>query len=145
LTYQYLLAVLKMQLEPPVPTLGPAVSCFRRTAMKDVVIRDTRIAEGDKLMLWYPAVNRDEEVFNDPDKFDVGRNPNDHLSFGIGEHFCLGSNLARMELRKIFAALMRRLPDIEFASEPRRLRSNFVSGVKEKQATFSPSAPVHSD
>jgi cholest-4-en-3-one 26-monooxygenase len=123
----------------------PAVSCFRRTAMKDVEIRDTRIAAGDKIMLWYPAANRDEEVFDDPDKFDLGRNPNDHLSFGIGEHFCLGSNLARMELRKIFAALMRRLPDIEFAAEPRRLRSNFVNGVKEMQVSFTPSAPIHSD
>ena len=123
----------------------PAVSCFRRTAMKDVEIRDTRIAAGDKIMLWYPAANRDEEVFDDPDKFDIGRNPNDHLSFGIGEHFCLGSNLARMELRKIFAALMKRLPDIEFAAEPRRLRSNFVNGVKEMQVTFTPSAPIHSD
>jgi cholest-4-en-3-one 26-monooxygenase len=122
----------------------PAVSCFRRTAMKDVEIRGTRIAEGDKIMLWYPAVNRDEEVFDDPDTFDIGRNPNDHLSFGIGEHFCLGSNLARMELRKIFAALMKRLPDIEFASPPRRLRSNFVNGVKEMQVTFKPSAPIHS-
>jgi cholest-4-en-3-one 26-monooxygenase len=123
----------------------PAVSCFRRTAMKDVEIRDTRIAAGDKIMLWYPAANRDEEVFDDPDKFDLGRNPNDHLSFGIGEHFCLGSNLARMELRKIFAALMKRLPDIEFAAEPRRLRSNFVNGVKEMQVSFTPSAPIHSD
>ena len=123
----------------------PAVSGFRRTAMKDVEIRDTQIAEGDKIILWYPAVNRDEDVFSDPDKFDVGRNPNDHLSFGIGEHFCLGSNLARMELRKIFAALMERLPDIEFAAEPRRLRSNFVNGVKEMQIKFTPTAPIHSD
>jgi cholest-4-en-3-one 26-monooxygenase len=97
------------------------------------------------MMLWYPAANRDEEVFDDPDTFDVGRNPNDHLSFGIGEHFCLGSNLARMELRKIFAALMTRLPDIEFAAEPRRLRSNFVNGVKEMQVTFTPSAPTRSN
>jgi cholest-4-en-3-one 26-monooxygenase len=123
----------------------PAVSGFRRTAMKDVEIRDTQIAEGDKIILWYPAVNRDEEVFSDPDKFDVGRTPNDHLSFGIGEHFCIGSNLARMELRKIFAALMERLPDIEFAAEPRRLRSNFVNGVKEMQIRFTPTAPIHSD
>jgi cholest-4-en-3-one 26-monooxygenase len=123
----------------------PAVSCFRRTAMKDVEIRGTQIAQGDKIILWYPAVNRDEEVFDDPDQFDIGRNPNDHLSFGIGEHFCLGSNLARMELQKIFAALMKRLPDIEFAAEPRRLRSNFVNGVKEMQVTFTPAATVHSN
>ncbi len=123
----------------------PAVSCFRRTAMKDVEIRGVKIAKGDKIMLWYPAVNRDEEVFDDPECFDIGRNPNDHLSFGIGEHFCLGSNLARMELRKIFGALMRRLPDIEFAAQPRRLRSNFVNGVKEMRITFTPTAMIHSD
>lgn len=123
----------------------PAVSCFRRTAMKDVEIRGVKIAKGDKIMLWYPAVNRDEEVFDDPERFDIGRNPNDHLSFGIGEHFCLGSNLARMELRKIFGALMRRLPDIEFAAQPRRLRSNFVNGVKEMRITFTPTAMIHSD
>ena len=91
--------------------------------------------------MWYPAVNRDEDVFEDPDVFDVGRNPNDHLSFGIGEHYCLGANLARMELRQIFTGLLARLPDLELAAEPRRLRSNFVNGVKEMRVTFSPSAP----
>ena len=120
----------------------PAVSNFRRTAMEDVEIRGTRIAEGDKVILWYPAANRDETVFDDPGTFDVGRQPNDHLSFGVGEHFCLGANLARMELRKIFAALLARLPDIELAAEPRRLRSNFVNGVKEMRVTFTPSAPL---
>ena len=121
------------------------VTSFRRTAMQDLEIRGTRIAEGDKIILWYPAVNRDEEVFDVPEKFDVARNPNDHLSFGVGEHFCLGANLARMELRKIFGALMQRLPDLEFAAEPRRLRSNFVNGVKEMQVRFTPTAPLHSD
>jgi len=123
----------------------PAVTSFRRTAMENAEIRGTQIEKGDKIILWYPAVNRDEEVFSEPDRFDVGRTPNDHLSFGIGEHFCLGSNLARMELRKIFGALMARLPDIEFAAEPRRLRSNFINGVKEMRITFTPTATVHSD
>ncbi len=113
--------------------------------MQDLEIRGTQIAAGDKIILWYPAVNRDEEVFDEPEKFDVARNPNDHLSFGVGEHFCLGANLARMELRKIFGALMKRLPDLEFAAEPRRLRSNFINGVKEMQVSFTPTAPVHSD
>ena len=123
----------------------PAVSSFRRTAMQDLELRGIQIAAGDKIILWYPAVNRDEEVFSEPDRFDIGRTPNDHLSFGIGEHFCLGSNLARMELRKIFGALMARLPDIEFAAEPRRLRSNFINGIKEMRVTFTPTAMVHSD
>jgi len=116
----------------------PAVHSFRRTAMADTEIRGQKIAEGDKVALWYPSVNRDEDVFPDPHTFDVARHPNDHLAFGIGEHYCLGANLARMELRKIFAGLLARLPDIEFAAEPRRLRSNFINGVKEMRVTFSP-------
>ncbi len=77
---------------------------------------------------------------NDVDTFDVTRDPNPHLSFGIGEYFCLGANLARMELQKIFAGLMKRLPDIELAAEPRRLRSNFINGVKEMRVRFTPTA-----
>jgi cytochrome P450 len=108
--------------------------------MGDTEIRGVPIAEGDKVVMWYPAVNRDEDVFESPDVFDVTRSPNEHLSFGIGEHFCLGSNLARMELRKIFAALLDRIPDMELAAEPRRLRSNFVNGVKEMRVQFTPRA-----
>jgi len=121
---------------------NPAVHSFRRTAMKDTVIRDVEIAEGDKVILWYPAVNRDEEVFDDPDTFDIRRSPNEHLSFGVGEHFCLGSNLARMELRKIFEGILRRLPDMEIAAPPRRLRSNFINGVKELRVKFTPTERV---
>ncbi len=116
----------------------PAVHSFRRTAMADTEIRGVRIAEGDKLIMWYPSVNRDEEVFDRPAEFDIARSPNDHLSFGVGEHFCLGANLARMELRKIFGGLLSRLPDIELAAEPRRLRSNFINGVKEMRVEFTP-------
>jgi cholest-4-en-3-one 26-monooxygenase len=121
----------------------PAVHCFRRTAMKDVVIRDREIAAGDKMMLWYPSVNRDEEVFDDSDTFDVARHPNDHLAFGIGEHYCLGANLARMELNKIFAGLLERLPDLELDGPPRRLRSNFINGVKEMRVRFTPGPRKH--
>ena len=119
---------------------NPAVHCFRRTALADTEIRGVPIAEGDKVILWYPSVNRDEEVFHDAEVFDVARDPNEHLSFGIGEHFCLGSNLARMELRKIFGGLLERLPEIELAAEPRRLRSNFINGVKEMRVSFPPNA-----
>ncbi len=77
---------------------------------------------------------------NDLDTFDVTRDPNPQLLFGIGEHFCLGANLARMELQKIFAGLMKRLPDIERAAEPRRLRSNFINGVKEMRVSLTPTA-----
>ena len=121
---------------------NPAVISFRRTAMKSHQMRGQQISEGDKMILWYPAVNRDEEVFENSDKFDVTRDPNPHLSFGIGEHFCLGSNLARMELHKIFGGILRRLPDIEFAAEPRKLRSNFINGVKEMKVSFTPTDKV---
>jgi len=117
---------------------NPAVHAFRRTATRDTAVRGVEIKENDKIVLWYPAANRDSEVFENPDSFDIRRNPNDHLSFGVGEHFCLGSNLARLELRIIFEGLMRRLPGIELAAEPRRLRSNFLNGVKEMRVTFSP-------
>jgi cholest-4-en-3-one 26-monooxygenase len=119
---------------------NPAVISFRRTSMRDQELRGVEIPEGAKMALWYPAVNRDEDIFDDSDRFDITRNPNPHLSFGIGEHFCLGSNLARMELQKIFAGLMRRLPDLEFAAEPRKLRSNFINGVKEMRVQFTPTA-----
>jgi cholest-4-en-3-one 26-monooxygenase len=110
--------------------------------MRDSQIGDTEIAEGDKVILWYPSANRDEAVFESGQTFDIARTPNDHLAFGIGEHFCLGANLARMELRKIFDGLMARLPDMRLAAEPRRLRSNFINGVKEMRVEFSPTARV---
>jgi cytochrome P450 len=123
----------------------PAVHYFRRTATRDVELRGQKIREGDKLTLWYPSVNRDEEVFENPDRFDVRRSPNDHLAFGIGEHFCLGSHLARMELRVIFREVLTRLPDIELAGPVRRLRSNFINGVKTMPVRFTPSRPIPLD
>jgi cholest-4-en-3-one 26-monooxygenase len=119
---------------------APAVLSFRRTATRDTVIRGTQIRENDKVVLWYPSANRDEEVFADPDRFDVTREPNDHLAFGVGEHYCLGANLARMELQEIFRGILARLPDLELAAAPRRLRSNFINGVKEMRVRFTPSA-----
>jgi cytochrome P450 len=103
---------------------------FRRTATRDVEIHGTTIHENDKVVIFYPSANRDERTFVDPETFDVGRSPNEHLAFGIGEHFCLGANLARLEIRLIFEELLRCLPDLEFAGPVRRLRSNFVNGIK---------------
>ena len=117
---------------------NPAVISFRRTSMVDQELRGHEIKEGDKMIMWYPAVNRDDDIFEDAQTFDITRNPNPHLSFGIGEHFCLGANLARMELQKIFGGLMRRLPDIQLAADPRRLRSNFINGIKEMRVEFTP-------
>lgn len=103
---------------------------FRRTATRDVHMHGTTIRENDKVVIFYPSANRDERKFVNPETFDVGRTPNDHLAFGIGEHFCLGANLARLEIQLIFEELLRRLPDLEFDGPVRRLRSNFVNGIK---------------
>jgi cytochrome P450 len=111
---------------------APAVHYFRRTANEDTEIRGQKIREGEKVTLWYPSANYDEEVFDEPERFDIHRSPNDHLSFGIGEHFCLGANLARSEL------FIKRIRNPEFAGPVRRLRSNFINGVKEMRIKFTP-------
>ena len=116
----------------------PAVHYFRRTATDATEIRGRKIAKGQKVVMWYPSANRDEEVFEDPDRFDVGREKNEHLAFGIGEHFCLGANLARLELVVIFQEMLKRLKNPRLAAAPRRLRSNFINGVKEMRIAFDP-------
>jgi cholest-4-en-3-one 26-monooxygenase len=115
------------------------VMYFRRTAQRDTEIRGQKIREGDKVVMYYPSANRDEAVFENGDEFDVGRSPNAHLAFGGGgHHFCLGASLARLEIRIMFEELFRRLPDMELAGEPRRLRSNFINGVKHLPVRFTP-------
>jgi cholest-4-en-3-one 26-monooxygenase len=114
------------------------VSQFRRTATRDTQIRGQKIKENDKVVVYYQSANRDEDVFVDPYKFDVARSPNNHIAFGIGEHFCLGANLARLEIRVMFEEILRRLPDIELAGPVRRLRSNFINGIKEMPVKFTP-------
>lgn len=111
---------------------------FRRTATRDTELRGQKIKEGDKVIIYYISANRDEDVFDDPYTFDITRNPNEHLAFGIGEHFCLGNNLARLEIRIMFEELLSRLPDMEVAGPVRRLRSNFINGVKELPVRFTP-------
>ena len=88
--------------------------------------------------MWYPSVNRDESVFPDPYRFDVTRTPNDHLAFGIGEHFCLGAGFARLELKVLFEELFRRFPDIQLAGAAERLRSTFIAGIKHLPVTYTP-------
>jgi cholest-4-en-3-one 26-monooxygenase len=113
---------------------------FRRQATGDVVIGDQKIADGDKVVFWHVSANRDESVFTDPDAFDIGRAPNNHMAFGGGgPHFCLGANLARMEIRVMFDRLLDRLPDIRLNGEVQRLRSNFINGVKHLPVGFTPS------
>lgn len=103
---------------------------FCRTPVEDVEIRGQKVRAGESLCLFYPSANRDEEVFEEPDAFRVDRDPNPHLGFGIGEHFCLGANLARLELRVIFRHLAARLEHVELAGEFERVRSSFLGGVK---------------
>jgi cytochrome P450 len=112
------------------------ISHMRRTATRDVELRGQRIHAGEKVVLWYASANRDEEVFEKPFRFDVRRRPNRHLAFGVGEHFCLGSHLARMETRVLFEELLRRLPDLELAGPVRRLASNFVNGIVSMPVRF---------
>ncbi|MGW3965026.1 cytochrome P450 [Amycolatopsis sp. NPDC005003] len=105
---------------------------FRRTATRDVELRGRHIKAGEKVVMWFASGNRDEDVFADPYTFDVTRKPNDHVTFGKGSpHFCLGNNLARMEIRLMFETLLPRLRRIERAGDVRRVRSNFVNGIKQ--------------
>jgi cytochrome P450 len=103
---------------------------FCRTATEDFELRGQRIRAGDSMCLFYPSANRDEDVFDAPFEFRVDRSPNRHLAFGIGEHFCLGANLARLELRVLFRLLAERLEHVEVSGPMQRLASSFLGGVK---------------
>jgi cytochrome P450 family 142 subfamily A polypeptide 1 len=104
-----------------------------RTAARDVVLGGQTIEEGQKVLLLYPSANRDASVFPDPFTFDIARSPNEHLAFGFGAHFCLGANLARLELRVVFGEILRRMPDLELLDQdpPPRRASNFISGIEK--------------
>jgi cholest-4-en-3-one 26-monooxygenase len=117
---------------------------FRRTAMRDLELRDKVIKAGDKVVMWHISANRDEEVFDEPFRFDIERSPNDHIAFGGGgAHYCLGTNLARMELRLIFREVASRLHDIRLTGEVERLRSNFIGGIKHIPIEFTPGERRH--
>jgi cytochrome P450 len=112
---------------------------MRRTAAADTDLGGTAIRAGDKVILWYVSGNRDEAEFADPDVFDVGRDPNRHLSFGRGgPHLCLGVHLARLEVKVVLAALARRVSRFELAGEPRRIRSNFTNGLRTLPVRITP-------
>ncbi|HNJ98268.1 MAG TPA: cytochrome P450 [Ilumatobacteraceae bacterium] len=106
------------------------VKHFMRTATRDYDIRGTTIKKGEDVLLSYWSANRDEDVFDDPFRFDVGRTPNKHLAFGFGVHYCLGAMLARMELKALYGALLPRLKKVEYAGKAQLTKSTFVSGVK---------------
>jgi cytochrome P450 family 142 subfamily A polypeptide 1 len=119
-----------------------------RTTTREVELEGTTIPAGQELLLLYPSANRDATVFEDPDTFDITRSPNPHLAFGFGAHFCLGNQLARLELKVMTERLLARLPDLHLTTDqatlPRRA-ANFISGIEEMPVAFTPtarSAPV---
>lgn len=119
------------------------VNYFRRTATVDTELGGQQIRAGEKVTLWYPSGNRDESVFADPHRFDITRSPNEHMAFGAGgPHYCLGASLAKLELKVMFGALTRRLPDIELAGPPERLRSNLLNAIKHLPVRFTPGERV---
>ncbi len=116
-----------------------------RTATRDVELGGETIGAGQQIILLYPSANRDAEVFDRPDVFDIARTPNPHIAFGFGAHFCLGNQLARLELKVMFEQLLARLPDIRLAVDrsalPRR-EANFISGIERMPVEFTPCAPL---
>ncbi|UNB51370.1 cytochrome P450 [Mycolicibacterium sp. YH-1] len=110
---------------------------FMRTATADTTIRGVDIAKGDSVYLAYVSGNRDEEVFTDPFRFDVGRDPNKHVAFGYGIHFCLGAALARMEMSSLFTELLSRLDTVELAGKPELSATTFVGGLKHLPIRYS--------
>jgi cholest-4-en-3-one 26-monooxygenase len=107
------------------------VMYFRRNVISDTELRGHALKAGDKVSIWYASANRDEDVFDDPFRFDIERRPNDHLAFGGGgPHFCLGASLARMEIQVLFEELAKRVPTISALGKPEPLRSNFIGGIK---------------
>jgi cytochrome P450 len=109
-----------------------------RAALEDTQIAHQPIKKGERVTMWYPSVNRDEAVFPDGDIFNIKRTPNDHLAFGIGEHFCLGAGFAKLELNVLYEEMFRRFPDIELAGPVQRLRSTFIGGIKHLPVRFTP-------
>jgi cholest-4-en-3-one 26-monooxygenase len=114
------------------------VMYFRRNVLQDTELSGVEFKAGEKVSIWYCSANRDEDVFEDPFRFDVLRSPNDHLAFGGGgPHFCLGASLARMEIKVLFEELARRVPHLTRESPPDPLRSNFIGGIKHLEVAFS--------
>ncbi len=116
---------------------------FRRQTNEAFELRGQRIEEDQKVVFFHASANRDEDVFDDPDRFDIARDPNPHIAFGGGgPHFCLGANLARMEIRVMYEHLLDRMPDIHLEGEAQRLQSAFINGVKHLPVAFAPGPTV---
>ena len=109
---------------------APPVIHFRRTATEDLELGNTQIRKGDKVVVYHAGANRDPQVFEDPDEFNIERTPNEHVTFGAGPHFCLGAHLARMQMTAIFKQALARLPNLSLNGKPEHLVSNFQNGLK---------------
>jgi cholest-4-en-3-one 26-monooxygenase len=134
---------MKVAVEEMLRWVSP-IKNMSRTATRDVELGGQQLHDGDQLILVYPSANRDEAVFDDPFRFDTARDPNPHVAFGFGTHFCLGASLARLELRVMFERVLARLPDVALRDAdalPYRA-SNFIVGPEAMPVTFTPSAPV---
>ena len=110
---------------------------FVRTAVQETEIRGQRIRAGESVAMFYPSASRDETVFEDPEDLDLARSPNPHVSFGIGEHYCLGASLAKLELECIFRELAARIEHVELAGPVERLRATVIGGVKRMPVRIS--------
>jgi cytochrome P450 family 142 subfamily A polypeptide 1 len=132
-------SLVKSAVEEMLRVTTPIVS-FSRTVTRDTELRGKTLRRGQKILLAYPSANRDAEEFEDPDAFRIERNPN-HVAFGLGSHFCLGANLARMEMRVALEQVLRRLPDIEYAAGgPVLVPSSLVRTCAEMKVRFTPEA-----
>lgn len=119
------------------------VTAFQRTALEDTMLGGQQIKKGDRVAMFYASANFDEEVFENPMAFDITRDPNPHLAFGgTGAHYCVGANLARLEIDLIFNAVADHLPDITKLGDPKRLRSGWLNGIKEFEVDFTGKCPV---
>lgn len=117
------------------------VMYFRRNVTRDTEVRGQKFREGDRVTIWYISANRDEDVFENPFSFNIKRDPNEHVAFGGGgPHFCLGANLARMEMNIMFEEIVRRIDSVEQIGQVKRLRSNFVNGIKHLPVRLSRAA-----
>ena len=117
------------------------VMFFRRNVTKETVLRGQQFKPGDKVSIWYISANRDEDIFPNPFTFDIKRTPNQHVAFGGGgPHFCLGASLARMEMSILFEELVKRVASVERTGPVKRLRSNFINGLKHLPVRITPRA-----
>jgi cytochrome P450 family 142 subfamily A polypeptide 1 len=111
-----------------------------RTVTRDVDLLGTFLSAGDEVALLYESANFDDAHFDEPERFDIGRSPNDHLAFGFGAHFCLGASLARVEVQAMVDRVLRRLPDVELANDEPRPR--FLGALRALPVSFTPTSPT---